>query len=77
MARKLGQWVWVYPNTPIMMPENAIATLRPDYIALPVRGYAHTLAVMGPPNREGLRECIGYTIIGGSKSKECPNHATV
>lgn len=63
MAKRLGTWAWIHPNTQVFVPEVAYTTLPEGHTAVPLRGYAHTCAVLGPLTPEG-HHVVGWCMMG-------------
>lgn len=61
--RRLGQWSTVYPNTPVFVPEQLCIDIPRGAIILPLEEYTHTCAVMGKPDADGMRTCVGWTMM--------------
>jgi hypothetical protein len=63
MASRLGTYAWIHPDTRVFVPEVAYTSIPEGHTAVPLRGHAHTCAVLGPLTTEG-HAVVGWCMVG-------------
>lgn len=60
MARRLGFWCHVYPQLRVFVPQQRLAEVPFDHIALPCEEFPALLIVCTPRDSEGNRAPVGF-----------------